>query len=176
VFPRVLWQVLQTLSGRIGGFVVPSLRSGQPLTDLDGLTVWHETRLEEEDVENVQNMATVDVAGMLVSTPYSAERVVDWVDQAILLTQLGPAEARGVRGDTDPVPARLRCLGIRTASALVAAAASPGAVEVHRALDPTRPEGNPAATGALLAAIARNQNLRLVLTWRGRQCPAAETG
>ena len=105
--------------------VVPSLRSGQPVTDLDGLTVWHETRLEEEDIENVPNMATVDMAGMLVSTPYSAERVIDWVDQAILLTQLGPADARGVGGRSDPVMAMLRCRGIRSASALIAAAGSP---------------------------------------------------
>ena len=173
VFPRVLWQVLQTLAIRIGGIAVPSLRSGQPLTDLDGLTVWHESRLEEEDIENVPNMATADVAGLLVSTPYSPERLVDWVDQAILLTQLGPAEARGATGRTDPVLGLLRARGIRSASALAAAARSPGAAEVHRALDP---DGHPAATEALLATLARNQNLQLVLTWRGQPGLAAETG
>jgi hypothetical protein len=120
VFPRVLWQVLQTLATRIGGVAVPSLRSGQPLTDLDGLTVWHESRLEEEDIENVPNMATADVVGLLVSTPYSPERVVDWVDQAILLTQLGPAKARGADDRTDPVLGLLRARGIRSASALAA--------------------------------------------------------
>jgi hypothetical protein len=176
VFPRVLWQVLQTLVSRIGGIAVPSLRAGQPLTDLDGLTVWHESRLEEEDIENVPNMATADVAGLLVSTPYSPERVVDWVDQAILLTQLGPPKARGVSGRTDPVLGLLRARGIRSASALAAAARSPGATEVHRALDP---DGDPAATEALLATLARNQNLQLVLTWRGQPqvgaaaCPEA---
>ena len=173
VFPRVLWQVLQTLVVRIGGIAVPSLRSGQPLTDLDGLTVWHESRLEEEDIENVPNMATADIAGLLVSTPYSPERVVDWVDQAILLTQLGPAKARGATGRTDPVLSLLRARGIRSASALAAAARSPGAAEVHRALDP---DGHPAATEALLATLADNQNLRLVLTWRGQRQVAAETG
>jgi hypothetical protein len=168
VFPRVLWQVLQTVITRVGGVAVPSLRSGRPLTDLDGLTVWHESRLEEEDIENVPNMATADIPDLLVSTPYAPERVVDWVDQAILLTQLGPATGPG--GDA---LVALRAQGIRTASALAAAARSAGATEVHRALDK---RGRAAATEALLATLARNQNLQLVLTWRGQPQICTETG
>jgi hypothetical protein len=170
VFPRVLWQIIETLFARVSSVVVPSLRAGQPLTDLDGLTVWHETRLEEEDIENVPNMATADIAGLLVSTPYSPERVVDWVYQAILLAQLGPAKARGATGRTDEVVSRLRALGIRSASTLVAAAGSEGGAEVHRALDP---HASPAATTSLLATLRHNQNLQLVMTWKRQPWPAA---
>jgi hypothetical protein len=167
VFPRVLWQILQTLATRIGGIAVPSLRAGQPLIDLAGLTVWHESRLEEEDIENVPNMATADIPSLLVSTPYSPERLVDWVDEAILRTQLDAGKGSGAGSAL----AELRTHGIRTASALVAAARSAGAAEVHRALDG---RGRPGATEALLAALARNQNLELVLAWRGPRL-AAET-
>ena len=58
-----------------------------PLNRLDGLTVWHETRLE--DIENVHNMATADIVDLLVDTRIPADRVIDWIDRAILLTQLG---------------------------------------------------------------------------------------
>ena len=170
VFPRVLWQIMETLFTRVTSVAVPSLQAGLPLTDLDGLTVWHETRLEEEDIENVPNMATADIPGLLVSTPYPPERVIDWVDQAILLTQLGPAEARGSTGRTDEVSTRLRALGIRSASALVAAAGSDGGAEVHRAL---HPDAAPAATAALLATLRHNQNLGLVMTWKRQGWPAA---
>jgi hypothetical protein len=58
VFPRVLWQILDSVFRRmVGRFALPSMRSDLPISDLDGLTVWHEARLEEEDVENLPNMA-----------------------------------------------------------------------------------------------------------------------
>ncbi len=44
------------------------LESKQPLSELDGLTVWHETRFQEEDIENVLNMATVDIVHLMLHT------------------------------------------------------------------------------------------------------------
>ena len=66
VFPRVAWQFIQGFTKTIitkfklgGTTVLPSLESRLPVSDLDGLTVWHESRLEEQDIENVPNMASV---------------------------------------------------------------------------------------------------------------------
>jgi hypothetical protein len=88
-----------------------------PLNRLDGLTVWHETRREEEDIENVHNMATADIVDLLVDTRIPAGRVIDWIDQAILWTQLGPDEA--TNADESSARRRLAKHGVRTASSLL---------------------------------------------------------
>ena len=56
VFPRVLWQFLSAAVTKLLRIklLLPSIEAKQPLNELDGLTVWHETRLEEEDVERAQ--------------------------------------------------------------------------------------------------------------------------
>ena len=63
-----------------------------PVSDLDGLTVWHEARLEEEDIENIPNMATTEIVDLMLSTRFPPDRIIDWVDQAIFFTHLGPDE------------------------------------------------------------------------------------
>jgi hypothetical protein len=49
------------------------MMSRLPLSDLDGLTVWHEARLEEEDIENIPNMANADLVELLLNTRLSPE-------------------------------------------------------------------------------------------------------
>src|SRR5215471_15252349 len=90
VFPRVGWQVIQSGLKRVGSIIIPSLETQLPLRDLDGLTVWHEARFEEEDIENIPNMATADLVDLFINTRFPADRIIDWVDQAILYTTLGP--------------------------------------------------------------------------------------
>ena len=63
VFPVVVWQIIRSMMIKIFKYALPSLESQLALDGLDGLTVWHEARLEEEDIENVPNMATADVVG-----------------------------------------------------------------------------------------------------------------
>ena len=69
---------------------LPSLSSQLPLSDLDGLTVWHESRFEEEDIENIANMATADLSDLMLNTRIARGRIIDWVDQAMLYVQIGP--------------------------------------------------------------------------------------
>jgi hypothetical protein len=115
VFPRVLFQLLQGVAKKlVPAAVLPSLKSDLPISDLDGLTVWHEARLEDEDIENVPNMATADLLDLMVSTRFPADRLIDWIDQAILFTVLGPQDKSA---PTCP-RAVLRLHGIRTASGL----------------------------------------------------------
>ena len=68
VFPKVAWQIVQTAFRQVTGLVVQGLRTESPLSALDGLTVWHEARLEEEDIENVPNMATTDIVELFLNT------------------------------------------------------------------------------------------------------------
>lgn len=60
-----------------------------PLSLVHGINFWHEFRLEEEGIENVQNLATCDVVELTISTRYNLRTLIDWVDQAILVHRMG---------------------------------------------------------------------------------------
>ena len=73
-----------------------------PLDLLDGIDPSIKFRLNELDIQDVQNLATANPVELFVETPYSFTQVVDWMAQAQLLAELGPqrflkARASGVR-------------------------------------------------------------------------------
>ncbi len=173
VFPRTLWQVISAAITKITfvKLAVPSVEAKQPLDDLDGLTIWHQSRLEEEDIENVPNMATADMVDLVLHTQISTERLVDWIDQAILYKALGP------EAETDFVKTRrgkLRALGIRTATQLVRVYSN--AEETDRAaLD--RALGDDPDPASLVRTIVRaiqiESNWDAVAAWRNVEQPLA---
>jgi hypothetical protein len=113
VFPYIGWQALQALVKIPLQFAVPSLRQQYPLSDLDGLNVWYESRLLEEGIEDLQNLATANMVDVMLNTRIPVERLVDWVDQSILYLHLGPGAGKGkTERET------LRRFGIRTATDL----------------------------------------------------------
>lgn len=81
-----------------------------PLTDLDGVDIWVETRLLEENIENVQGLATAGIETLILGTYYPGSRVIDWVDQSILYLHAG---------DRKEWLSAFRQVGIRTASDLL---------------------------------------------------------
>ena len=119
-FPLIIWQLVANMLKRLPGafLALPNLVGTQPLSQLDGLSVWHEARLDEEDIENVPNLATADIVELMLNTKIAPNRIIDWVDQAMLLMVLPPAPENGAPNWIGTV---LRNNGIRTASALVAA-------------------------------------------------------
>lgn len=155
VFPAIAWAYVQGLTKKLlnAGAVVPSLKTQLPISDLDGLTVWHETRLEEEDIENVPNMATANFVDLMLNTRVPADRIIDWVDQAILYTHLGADEAAEKRREA------LRKCGIRTASAYVKAAEDLHTLDELKAATKDEVE-------LVSKALETNPNLRLVQRWR----------
>jgi hypothetical protein len=99
--------------------VPANLQGTLPLSQIDGLSVWHEARLEAEDIENIHNLATADLVELILNTKIAPTRIIDWVDQAILLTALPPVS----RDDKSVwLGDELRNNAIRTASTLAAAA------------------------------------------------------
>jgi hypothetical protein len=173
-FPPVAWQVIQSAFRKVTGakYFVPSLSSEMPVSELDGLTVWHEARLEEEDIENIPNMATADIVELMLNTRTPPERIVDWVDQAILYTQLGPEKKSRQR---------LREHGIRTASDLVVAYAKSqkrGSADLE-AFEKIVPSDGRARIRAMVDTLSNYPNLQIVQKWRreGEYCltPAART-
>ncbi|MFI5894119.1 hypothetical protein ACIA5D_28860 [Actinoplanes sp. NPDC051513] len=100
---------------------VLNLDQQQPLTEIEGIDLYERTRLSEEGITNVEALAHHDLIDLFFKTRFPAARLVDWVDQAILVMYLD-----GSAGESDS-PKRcnaelrvaLRTVGIRTASDLV---------------------------------------------------------
>ena len=174
-FPPIAWQVVQAAFQKFtfSEKLVPSLESRMPLRELDGLTVWHEGRLEEEAIENVQNMSTANIVELMLSTRYPADRIVDWVDQAMLYTQLGKNSNSSDQNGGDDCIGLLQSYGIRTASSLVAA------YEIERSKEHVEQNGTnmfepllPESIGSsnkipitVVDALRTNPNLELVQHW-----------
>lgn len=149
VFPLVIWQFIEFQLKRaagIHGIGMPSMRAKLPISELDGLTVWHEARLVEHDIENVPNMATADLVDLLLNTRIPPNRLIDWTDQAILDTQLGQCNTE--------LRTNLHAMGVRTATEFL------HAVDDDTLTDPT-------VTRSLKVALRTSTNLEPVLCWRG---------
>ncbi|NEA32685.1 hypothetical protein [Streptomyces sp. SID13031] len=170
VFPVVVWQVIRNVAMKLFKFALPTLDSTLALDRIDGLTVWHQSRLEEEDIENVPNMATADIVDLLVNTRIPAGRVVDWVDQSILLTQLGAEDVNS--DESNSTRRQLSRHGIRTASTLLKTADDKRTVAEIAAFQEMAKDGTgQSVVPSLISAVQTSSNLALILRWRGLDCP-----
>ena len=111
VFPQIGIKAIHNLIAIPLKPLIPSLERDYPLSDLDGLNVWYESRLLEVGIEDMQNLATVNLVDAILRTRVPVDRLVDWVDQAHLCLRVSN---KGEPSDR----ARLRRLGIRTATDL----------------------------------------------------------
>jgi tetratricopeptide (TPR) repeat protein len=68
-----------------------------PLALIDGISVLHEGRLKDEGIDNLQNLATANIRDLLASTPFSAQEIVEWIDQAVLYLYLDPGQIESFR-------------------------------------------------------------------------------
>lgn len=67
-----------------------SLVKETQLAEIEGLSIWQQGRLRQEDIENVQNLATADIPELVMQTPFAVNQLIDWIDQAILLIHTSP--------------------------------------------------------------------------------------
>ena len=138
-FPLIGLQAIQRVAAKALRVAVPQLAPPYPLDQLDGLNVWHEARLTEEGVEDMQNLATMNLVDVILHTRVPVGRLVDWVDQAFLLIHLEPvnrkqlSQARTLAGSSsqDALPTRLalRRVGVRTATDLIRVLPADGSSE-----------------------------------------------
>jgi hypothetical protein len=91
-FPLVGLQALQRITSKTLRKVVPPVTSEYPLDQLDGFNLWYEARLIEEGVEDMQNLTTMNLVDVILHTRVPTGRLVDWIDQAFLLTHLDSAD------------------------------------------------------------------------------------
>ena len=59
-----------------------------PIRNIQGISTWHEARLVEMGIDDVQNLATVDIRRVLLSTRFDIQEVINWIDQAILYAKV----------------------------------------------------------------------------------------
>lgn len=101
--------------------VVPSLREDQPLSDLEGVTLYDQARFLEEGIENVPSLAHHNLLDLMLRTRLPTARLVDLVDQAILYLHFfedSDDSKPNASGSTGTALERLRHFGVRTASDL----------------------------------------------------------
>ncbi len=162
-FPLVGMQALQRFTAAVLRSVVPSGTPAYPLNQIDGLSIWYESRLLEEGIEDMQSLGTANLVDVILHTRVPVGRLVDWVDQAHLYLHLDRMDRgwvdRRLHGDKGEAPPGgnlsqgsvksnsragtrtrtvLRQLGIRTATDLLKAF-PPDRMGPDVAWDPARP-------------------------------------
>jgi hypothetical protein len=157
VFPSVGWQLLQQAVVRVTRAAVRSTEPHYRLGDIDGLNIWYESRLLEVGVEDIQNLATTDIVDLMLNTRVPVDRLVDWIDQALLYIRIvEPADRK-----------LLRSYGIRTATDLEDVFSD---ATLTDQLDTLLPNANGAKTPSririLRASLRTERNLQHVRAWK----------
>jgi hypothetical protein len=117
VFPTVGVQLIRRAVGKITGRFRGGLEPPFPLSQLDGMDIWSESRLTEIGIEDVQHLATANLVDVILGARIPTQRIVDWVDQALLLLRTGLPRIDNL--GTRTTYGSLRAIGVRTSTDLL---------------------------------------------------------
>ncbi len=118
-FPMAGIVFLKNASARLLGVIVGSLESQYPLSQLDGLNLWYETRLMEEGIEDMAELVNANIVDILLHTRVPAGRLVDWLDQAHLFLHLPPVKVQKRKRTACHARDVLRRAGVTNATSLL---------------------------------------------------------
>ncbi|HEY2788853.1 MAG TPA: hypothetical protein VGI72_05315 [Gaiellales bacterium] len=169
VFPMAGWQLLTSLIAKPARWVLPSLKPDHPLDGIEGLNVWYQSRLLELGIEDMQNLAHASFVELMLNTRIPIGRLVDWVDQAILMLHIDGKHRLAPSGATDL--ATLRRYGIRNATSFEEAlghdAVGGQKGETGGDLDNLlNAAGEPSVVNVIDRAMRRERNLKFVRAWK----------
>jgi hypothetical protein len=133
IFPQIGIKAVQSLIAVPLRKLIKTLENRYPLSDLDGLNIWYESRLVEEGIEDMQNLATANLIDLMLYTRVPVERLVDWVDQSILYLRVKVCNKDQCGHEL--CTRKLREFGIRTATDLESALGIGGLDYEGRAVD-----------------------------------------
>ena len=96
-FNRVAYRTLQDSTQR---------SEALSLSLIEGISDFHEVRLQDEGIDDIQNLASSHIEELIVNTPFTTLQLIDWIDQAILRLYVTRDDADafrrgGVRGIAD---------------------------------------------------------------------------
>ncbi len=117
VFPTVGVQLIRRAVAKMTGPFRGGLEPPFPLSQLDGMDIWSESRLAEIGIEDVQHLATANLIDVILGARIPTQRIVDWVDQGLLLLRTGLPRTDNASSQT--TYAYLRALGVRTSTDLL---------------------------------------------------------
>ncbi|WP_143072270.1 hypothetical protein [Methanolobus profundi] len=163
-FPSIIWNFLKKHTADWYAFCLPDFTERFPLTELDGLDVWAELRFQEEDISNVPSLATADIVDLMLITRFPGERLIFWIDQAILYMTLGMDTADNNKNkkceNKTPIQ-NMGAIGIRTATSLI------DNFQQNRSTDLWNKAGYTIEEiQSIITSIEANPNIRLIQAWR----------
>lgn len=146
-FPMRGLQLLRAATAPIARMVFPR-KTRDGLDQLEGMTLWYESRFFEEGVDDLQTLSTASLVELMLRVRVPVQRLTDWIDQAVLVLHL--------RHDNDRLD-RVRRLGIRSACDLHDAWGDVGDTDRRDAI--VAAFGTAGAVETVLAAMRGNANL-----------------
>jgi hypothetical protein len=91
IFPDFGLAYLREVAKKYLGKVVDS-EIETSLLEVSGINLWHESRFRQDGIENAHNLACTDLPRLVRSFPFPVSQLVDWVDESILITNIGPEQ------------------------------------------------------------------------------------